>query len=79
MHPTLLIYSGFHLGRTYMSNLLLAYHLSIGSSMVRAFHRSSEGCGLDPRLGLRNRFLSIELDDRSSLLSYVQAVTFLKS
>ena len=32
-----------------------------------------------PCLGLRNRFLSIELDDLSSLLSYVQALinTFL--
>ena len=33
-----------------------AHHLSLGSSMVRPSHRSSEGCGLDPRLGLRNRF-----------------------
>ena len=31
----------------------LAHHLSLSSSMVRASHRSSEGCGFDPRLGLR--------------------------
>ena len=29
--------------------------------------------------GLRNHFLSIGLDDLSSLLSYIQALTFLKS
>ena len=29
-------------------------HLSPGSSMVRASHRRSEGCGFDPCLGLRN-------------------------
>ena len=34
----------------------LAHHLSLGSLMVRASHRSSEGCGFDPCLGLRNRF-----------------------
>ena len=52
-----------------MSNLQLAHRLSLGSSMVRASHRSSEGCGFDP-LGLKIRFLSIELDDRPSLLNY---------
>ena len=31
-------------------------HLSLGSSMVRASHRRSEGCGFDSRLGLRNIF-----------------------
>ena len=31
-------------------------HLSLGSSIVRASHRSSEGCGFDSRLGLRNCF-----------------------
>ena len=46
----------------------LAHHLSLRSSMVRASYRSSEGCGFDPRLGLRNHFLSIELEDRSSTL-----------
>ena len=30
--------------------------MSLGSSMVGASHRSSEGCGFDPHLGLRNRF-----------------------
>ena len=30
-----------------------------GSSMVRASHRRSEGCGFDSRLGLRNIFLSL--------------------
>ena len=46
--------------------------------MVRASHRSSEGCGSDFRLGLRNRFLSIGLDDHSPILRYIQALTFLK-
>ena len=54
-----------------MSNLHLAHHLSLGSSMVRASDRSSEGCGFDPRLGLRNHFLSIELDGLSSLLWFI--------
>ena len=31
-------------------------HLNLGSSMVRASHRRSEGCGFDSRLGLRNIF-----------------------
>ena len=44
--------------------------------MVRACHRSSEGCGFDPRLGLRNHFLSIELDDRSSTSVLVVANVF---
>ena len=35
---------------------ILARHLSLGSLMVRASHRSSEGCGFNPRLGVRNRF-----------------------
>ena len=35
------------------------YHLSLGSSMVRAFYRLSEGYGFDPRLGLRNRFSEV--------------------
>ena len=34
-------------------------HLSPGSSMVRASHWRSDGCGFDPRLGLRNIFLSL--------------------
>ena len=34
----------------------LALHISLGSSMIRASHRSSEGCRFDRRLGLRNRF-----------------------
>ena len=34
-------------------------HLSPGSSMVRASHWTSEGCGFDSRLGLRNIFLSL--------------------
>ena len=62
-----------------MSNLHLAHHLSLGSSMVRMSRRSSEICGFDPRLGLRNNFVRIELDDLSSLLSYIQVLTFLKS
>ena len=51
-----------------MPNLHLAHHLTLGSSMVRASHLSSEDCGFDPHLGLRNQFPSIELDDLSSLL-----------
>ena len=31
-------------------------------------HRSSVGCGFDPLLGLKNHFLSIELEDRSSIV-----------
>ena len=61
-----------------MSNLHLAHHLSFNSSMVRASHRLSECCGFDPRLGLRDHFLSIELDDLSFLLRYIEALTFLK-
>ena len=34
----------------------LAYYLSLGSSMVTASLRSSEGWGFNSRLGLRNRF-----------------------
>ena len=41
-----------HICRSYT----LARHLSLGSSMIRASYRSSEGCGFDPGLGLRNRF-----------------------
>ena len=38
--------------------------------MVRASNRSSEGCGFDPHLGVRNHFLSIELEDCSPTLIY---------
>ena len=41
-----------HICRTRFS----AHHLSRGSSMVSGSYQSSEGCGFDPRLGLRNRF-----------------------
>ena len=34
-------------------------HQNPGSSMVRASHRRSEGCGFDPRLGFRDIFLSL--------------------
>ena len=51
----LLTYSGFRSGRT-CQTCTLAHQLSLGSSMVRATHQSSEGCGFDPRLGLRKRF-----------------------
>ena len=37
-------------------------------------NRSSEGCGFDPRLGLRCHFLSIELEDRSSTDFYLIAL-----
>ena len=46
----------------------LAHHLSLGSSMVRASHRSSERCRFDSCLGLRNHFLRIVLDERSSII-----------
>ena len=36
--------------------------------MVRASHRSSEGCAFDLCLGLRTYFLRIELDERSSIV-----------
>ena len=36
--------------------------------MVRVSNRSSEGCEFDPCLGLRNNFLSIDLEDHSSTL-----------
>ena len=63
-----------------MSNFHLAHHLSLGSSMIRASHRSSEGCGFDARLGLRNHFLSIELDDLSSLfVSLINMIGFHKT
>ena len=35
-------------------------HLSPSSSMVRASHRGSEGCGLDPRLRLGDIFLGLQ-------------------
>ena len=57
----------------------LAHHLSLGSSIVRASQRSSEGCGFDPHLGLRNRFMRTELGELSSIiLRYLQAPTFPK-
>ena len=37
----------------------LALHLRLESSIVRASHRSSEGCGFDPRLGLGNCFSGV--------------------
>ena len=36
-----------------------AFHLSLGSSMVRASHRSYDGCRLDPRLRVRNCFSEV--------------------
>ena len=51
-----------------ISEPTLAHHLSLGSSMVRPSNWSSEGCGFDPCLGLRNHFLKIELEDRLSTL-----------
>ena len=51
----LLTYSGFCLGRTY-AELAPLLTIWVGSSMVRASHRSSESCGFDPRMGLRNHF-----------------------
>ena len=44
--------------------------------MVGASNWSSEGCGFDPRLGLRNHFLSIELEDRSSASIYPSSYIF---
>ena len=42
--------------------------LSLGSSMVAVSLRSSERYGLDPHLGLRNRFLRTELDEHPSII-----------
>ena len=36
--------------------------------MVRVSPLSSDGCGFDPRLGLRNRFSEAELQERSSVI-----------
>ena len=62
--------TGIELSIIYISWLLLrqhicrtctlAHHLSLGSSMVRASHRSSEGCGFDPHLELRNCFSEVK-------------------
>ena len=43
------------------------------SSMVGASHRSSEDCGFDPRLELRNRFPEVraQLDKRSSIIQEI--------
>ena len=51
---SLLIYSGFSLGHTYMSNL----HLGSPSEswLVRVFHHSSEGCGFDLPSGAQKSF-----------------------
>ena len=35
---------------------------------ICSYLHSYEGCGFDPRLGLRNHFLSIELEDHLSTL-----------
>ena len=50
----------------------LAHHLSLGSSMVRASQRSSEGRGFDPHLGLRNERSAIIQDCRYSWLPIIQ-------
>ena len=48
--------------RQYISQTCnFARHLSLGGSMVRASRRSLEGCGLDPHLGLRNRFSKVRI------------------
>ena len=52
---TLLTNRGYCSGSTICRICTLARHLSLGSSMVRAPHRSSKGCGFNPRLGLRSR------------------------
>ena len=44
-----------------MSNLHQSSPSESCSSMVRASHQSSEGCGFDPRLGLRNRFSEVRV------------------
>ena len=38
------------------TNIPKIHHLSPGSSMVRASHRRSEGCGFDSRLGAQKHF-----------------------
>ena len=57
-----------------------ARHLSLGISMVRATRLRSEGSGLDPNLGLRNRFsdpsaLRSHLVHNSRLLIYLLNTT----
>ena len=53
----------------------LARHLSLGSSMVRASHRSSEGCGFDSVWDSEIVFLCIGLDDHSfTTRGYFQAL-----
>ena len=61
-----------HMSRT----CTFARHLSLGSSMVRESQWSSEGCGFDPRLGLRNRFSEIRVwRTFNDHLRYLQAPT----
>ena len=61
-----------------MSNLHLS--LSLGSSLVRVSHWSSEGCGFDPRLGLRNHFLRMkQLDERSSVIQDISKLPHLQN
>ena len=56
----------------------LACHLSLGSSIVRASHRSSEGCGFHPSLGLRNCFSGVRAWRTFIYHStYLQVPTFL--
>ena len=53
-----------------------ACHLSVGSSMVRASHQLSEGCGFDFRLGLRNRYSKVRAwPTFINRLRYLQAHT----
>ena len=47
-----------------------ARHLSLGISMFRVSHRSSSGCGFDPRLGLRDFFLRIWASCHSYIISW---------
>ena len=39
--------------------------------MVTASHQSSEGCGFDPHLGLRNRFSKVNLSLMNVRLSFI--------
>ena len=78
LHQSLLIYSGFRLDRTYISNLYIS---QLSES------RCLDGQSVSPVIsrlrvrspsGAQNRFLSKGLDDHSFLLRYIQALTFLK-
>ena len=44
--------------------------------MIRASHRSSEGCWFDPSIGLRNRFLRSELNESLSIFQDISKLPY---